>query len=488
MSDQFRPIFDDDDDDDRGGDGGAEEHEGAGRDTSEPEGRKLSPPSDGWDGELDRPSKARFLSLVAAVVVILLGAAFGVRAAINATSSGTPQAPVQPRTQRAEPPSSVRGLGDALARDEAARSAMSLDDDSQAAANVAAVAPTTVEPLTFEGSVSGTADDDADDVVTEEEMKRFKAEHRANTGDGDYASNTGAQQSQQAQQAATSARLPAMEVWGTDSGHSGQPGAASPSVPPAPLPFAAGLSDPRDDLDEGSSRNRVETPDDVKEAFAARSGSLDSHAVERPLGECEVTAGDAITVGNVDAINTDIPAKAAVLVEVVQDVYCGANRQHIAIPAGSTFTASANARVAYGDALIQLCMDQLKRPPSKGFPTGSLVPITGCWAAAEIDGTIGWAAEIDNHWPKIFGAITLSTVLSLGSSAAVGNQTGFAPTIAQGAAANAGQQINQAGNRIVSREMGVKPTLTREMLQTARVKVTSNQPLQPWVPRHKGRR
>lgn len=479
MSEQFRPIFDEDDEQPASGATDAVE---AAQDTDESSDvPKLMPADVGWE---ENVSKGRVLIFAAVVVAILTGAVVGVRAAIDATSSTAPRPQQMQRApQRAEPPSSLRGLGDALERDEAARSAASRDDDPYANVDPA-VGATTALPLEFDGPVP-SANSDSDDVVTDEEMARYKAEHRAHLqgNSGDPSAST--QGSQNAAKSAKAA-LPPMEVWGADWSPSGHSKASAQSPAPTSFPSEGGLpgmgagAHPSED---GASA-RLETPDDVKEAFAARTAALDSNSVERALGECEVTAGDAIAVGNVDAINTDIPARAAVLVEVVQDVYCGANHEHIAIPAGSKFTASANARVSYGDARIQLCMDQLKRPPSRGFPTGSLVPITGCWAAAEIDGTTGWAAEVDNHWDTIVGAATLSAVLSLSSGAAAGNQTGFAPTLAQNAAANVGQQINQAGNRIVMRELGVKPTLTREMLQTARVKVTTNQPLSPWVPVH----
>lgn len=221
--------------------------------------------------------------------------------------------------------------------------------------------------------------------------------------------------------------------------------------------------------------------DDIKEAFAARTGSLDSKTEERDLGECELTAGTPISAANIMALNTDVPGAASIKVAITQTVYCGGGRQHIAFPAGSEFTATANARVTYGDNRIQVCMNQLRRPPSAGHPNGTVLPIAGCWVAAEMDGTPGWAADVDNHWSQIVAGVALSTVLSLGTTAAAGSQEGFAPTIAQGAARQAGTQMNQAGQKIVQRDLMRKPTLTRDMLQHALVIVTQNQPLVPWV-------
>jgi type IV secretion system protein VirB10 len=222
--------------------------------------------------------------------------------------------------------------------------------------------------------------------------------------------------------------------------------------------------------------------DAIKANFAANSGgNLDSLETERDLGDCELVAGTPISAANIMALNTDVPAKAAIKIAITQTVYCGGQRQHIALPPGSEFTASANARVTYGDNRIQVCADQLRRPPSAGHPNGTLMPIKGCWVAAEIDGTPGWDADVDNHWGQLIAGVALSTVLSLGTSASTGSTEGFAPTIAQGAARQAGSQMNQAGQRIVQRDLMRKPTLTRDMLKHALVIVTTNQPLTPWV-------
>lgn len=227
--------------------------------------------------------------------------------------------------------------------------------------------------------------------------------------------------------------------------------------------------------------------DDVKERFAANAQTLDAEGMERELAECELTAGTVIHVANLTAINTDIPAKSSVTAQVTQAVYCGSDEQHVAIPQGSTFTASANSRVSYGDSRIQLCMEQLKRPPSRDKPRGSVLPVQ-CWAAADITGMIGWDGDVDNHWSQLITGITLSALLSTGTTATAGNQEGFAPTIAQRAASQAGMQFNQAGSRIVQRDLQRKPTIVRSMLQSGTVIVTQNQPVTPWRPRKARRR
>lgn len=235
-------------------------------------------------------------------------------------------------------------------------------------------------------------------------------------------------------------------------------------------------------LEQAAQGQGAQDGDDVKERFAANAQTLDAEDTERELAECELTAGTVIHVANLSAINTDVPAKSSVTAQVTRTVYCGSDEQHVAIPQGSVFTASANARVQYGDNRIQLCMEQLRRPASRDKPNGSVLPVK-CWAAADITGMIGWDGEVDNHWSQLIAGVALSALLSVGTTAAAGNQEGFAPTIAQRAASQAGMQLNQAGTRIVQRDLQRKPTITRAMLQSASVVVTHNQPMKPWKAR-----
>lgn len=262
--------------------------------------------------------------------------------------------------------------------------------------------------------------------------------------------------------------------------------AASPDelqMPMMPMtPPAGGVQVPagiREAL-EAAQNGGAGDPDRVKEDFAAKAPPLDSGNVPRELGECELTAGDVIHVSNLTAINTDVPARATITAMVSETVYCGASRQYVAIPAGARFTASANSRVAYGDSKIQVCMDQLRLPPSGAAPNGSVIA-TDCWAAADIGGMVGWDGEVDNHWPQTLASVALSALFSLGAASAAGNQEGWAPTLGQRAASQAGGQLHAAGQRVTQRELQRKPTIVRRSLQAGAVIVTRNQKMTPHV-------
>lgn len=229
-----------------------------------------------------------------------------------------------------------------------------------------------------------------------------------------------------------------------------------------------------------------EDDDDRKEAFAARGGIETLSGDEDDLAECDLSAGRPVPGNVLVATNSDIPAKNTVTITVAQTIYCGADRQHVALPQGSKFVGSVDSRVVYGQERTQLCMHQLERPPSAGHPTGSRQQL-GCMVVASITGETGMIADVDNHWGQLISGALLSTVLSLGTSASMGNQQGFAPTLAQNAAHSAGANISQVGQRIVQRDLQRKPTLKTEQLEGVMVIFSSNLELEPWTPRRSRR-
>lgn len=235
-------------------------------------------------------------------------------------------------------------------------------------------------------------------------------------------------------------------------------------------------------LRAASGQEQGDGDEDRKEAFAAKGGIETLDSSEDDLAECDMSAGTPVAANVLVATNSDIPAHNTVTIKVSQAVYCGADRQFLAIPQGSKFVGSVDARVVYGQERTQLCMHQLERPPSAGHPNGSRKQL-GCFVVASISGETGMVADVDNHWGQLISGALLSTVMSLGASASMGQQQGFAATTAQNAAHNAGANISQVGQQVVRRDLQRKPTLKTEQLEGVMVIFSSNLELEPWKPR-----
>jgi type IV secretion system protein VirB10 len=219
----------------------------------------------------------------------------------------------------------------------------------------------------------------------------------------------------------------------------------------------------------------------TKERFMANGGVETIRGGTEDVGECDRRAGTPVHGSIINATNSDLPSKNTITFKVNRVLRCGPNGEHVMLPQGSEFTLSLDQRVSYGQERQFLCATQLERPASAAHPRGDRKSFP-CFPVADIQGRTGMQADVDNHWGSVITGSILSALLGIGPSMAAGEQTGFAPSIAQGMARNVGQNLNQAGQRVVQRELSRKPTLTTEMLEDVVVFFSSNLQMDPWEP------
>jgi type IV secretion system protein VirB10 len=72
----------------------------------------------------------------------------------------------------------------------------------------------------------------------------------------------------------------------------------------------------------------------------------------------------------------------------------------------------------------------------------------------------GGHAGLDNHWPELFKAALLSTVLGVGSELGSGTDNGNNTAILQALRLGAANSLNQTGQQVVRRNLNIQPTLT----------------------------
>jgi type IV secretory pathway VirB10-like protein len=78
------------------------------------------------------------------------------------------------------------------------------------------------------------------------------------------------------------------------------------------------------------------------------------------------------------------------------------------------------------------------------------------------DGANGIESHVDNHYLQLGMAAVLSAAFGIGPRVAAGSQQGFAPSLPQEFANQAATSFNQAGQKIIERELLRAPTLTQE--------------------------
>ena len=96
---------------------------------------------------------------------------------------------------------------------------------------------------------------------------------------------------------------------------------------------------------------------------------------------------------------------------------------------------------------------------------------------ADTAGNAGLQDEVDNHWPELFRAALLSTVLSVGA------QLGSSSTedeILRALRRGGSNSLNQTGQQIVRRNLNIQPTLTIRPGFPVRVIVNRDLVLEPY--------
>ncbi len=176
----------------------------------------------------------------------------------------------------------------------------------------------------------------------------------------------------------------------------------------------------------------------------------------KPLSPYEVQAGTIIAANLLTAINTSLPGD--IIAQVRQDVYDTVSGQYLLIPKGSKLLGKYDSSVAYGQERILIAFDRIVRPDGTSI---QLSNFTG----SDSLGEAGFEANVDNHWGKILGAATISTMLSFGAGVVADrnpgtNNSAYYPSAQQGAITGAAGSISQTGQSLTNRAIDIQPTLT----------------------------
>ncbi len=159
-------------------------------------------------------------------------------------------------------------------------------------------------------------------------------------------------------------------------------------------------------------------------------------------------AGSVIPASLVTGINSDLPG--TVTAQVTQPLFDSLSGQHLLIPQGTRLIGRYDNQVNQGQRRIFLVWSRMIMPNGTSFELDDL-------AAADQAGYAGLSDRIDNHTGRLVRAGLLSTLLGVGAELAEDNDgDDIAAAIRDGLQGTA----NQAGQKIVERELNIPPTLT----------------------------
>jgi hypothetical protein len=161
---------------------------------------------------------------------------------------------------------------------------------------------------------------------------------------------------------------------------------------------------------------------------------------------------DLVIVTKVGAVRGDdaswIPASTPT--DLTRAVHDNLRNLGVDVPQGSRLIGSYDSQVAFGQSRILLVWTRLILPNGRSIV---LERQTGADGA----GNAGLEDEVDNHWGTLFKAALLSTLLGVGTEL---GSTGDDSDIVRALRRGASDTLNQTGQQVVRRSLGVQPTLT----------------------------
>ncbi|WP_084396902.1 TrbI/VirB10 family protein [Henriciella aquimarina] len=207
---------------------------------------------------------------------------------------------------------------------------------------------------------------------------------------------------------------------------------------------------------------------DRKLAFAGETASTDiynEYGVQDVVSPYQVMAGTLIPASLVTGINSDLPG--TIVAQVTQPVYDTVTGQYLLIPQGSRLIGRYQSGVSFGQGRALVTWDRII------FPDGSSIVISA--PGADVQGYAGLSDRTDHHWGRMFAAAGLATILGIGAELGSDGDGDIERAIRRGTT----DTINEAGQRVVDKQLGLQPTIRVRPGWPVRVVVTRDLVLRP---------
>ncbi len=191
----------------------------------------------------------------------------------------------------------------------------------------------------------------------------------------------------------------------------------------------------------------------------------------RPASPFVVQAGTVIPAALITGIRSDLPGQ--ITAQVTENIYDTPTGRARLIPQGARLIGVYDSQVAFGQSRVLLVWTRLIMPNGRSI-------VLERQQGADAGGYSGLEDEVDNHWPELFKAALLSTVLGVGTELGSGADTGNNTAILQALRLGAANSLNQTGQQVVRRNLNIQPTLTIRSGFPVRVVVNRDLVLEPY--------
>jgi len=236
----------------------------------------------------------------------------------------------------------------------------------------------------------------------------------------------------------------------------------------ASMPATATSADaPRLALDPDKDQNNQQRKLDFLNQRDA-SGIYNRHTLQTPISPYQVMAGSVIAASLITGVNSDLPGE--VTAQVTENVYDSVTGQILLIPQGSRLIGTYDSVVAFGQSRALLVWQRII------LPDGSSIEIDNL-PATDAAGYAGLTDEVDYHTWALLKGVALSTLLGVGTQVTFGSQQS---NLVQAIRESTQQNVNQAGQRVVEKNLNIQPTITIRPGWPLRIVVHKDLVLRPY--------
>lgn len=191
----------------------------------------------------------------------------------------------------------------------------------------------------------------------------------------------------------------------------------------------------------------------------------------RPAPPNTVMAGTMISAALVTGLNSDLPGQ--VIATVTAPVFDTVTGQTLLIPQGSRLLGTYDSEVGFGEERALVVWTRLILPDGQSITLDRMPGADGA-------GFAGVADKVDHHWGRLAAGTALSTLLGVGAELASPESSGSGDRVVIAGRDGLQDSVNQVGQEITRRNLGVKPTITVRPGYPVRVLVSRDLVLSPY--------
>jgi type IV secretion system protein TrbI len=200
----------------------------------------------------------------------------------------------------------------------------------------------------------------------------------------------------------------------------------------------------------------------------AAGGIYNPHALQDPISPYQVMAGTVIAAALVTGLNSDLPGE--VIAQVTENIFDSVTGRTLLLPQGSRLIGRYHSVVAFGQSRALVVWRRII------MPDGSSIEIDNL-PATDAAGYVGLEDEVDFQTWRLIKGIALATVLGVGTELTFGTGEG---DLARALRQSTQESTNQAGQRLVEKNLDIQPTITIRPGWPLRVIVEKDLVLQPY--------